>query len=228
MIRAIAHLATMGVRPGGSSWCIEVAYSIVSVLVGSFALMLSLGLLLGGVSAAAAEPFRTFGELIGFAFEFGVWVGIFTCPLPIVLCLMAQVIPWWFYRFQEDPILLASERARVRAVLLAFLPVTLLAAIACGCFAAMAARDPACEILVASTRPAWVHSQVLEIVASLSIVMGFAVFYLTAIRGVRRGEVIVEPKESQCPECSYDTIGLTRCPECGWKETIASNIDKRG
>jgi len=215
MIRTLAHVATMGTRPGGMSWMVEVVCGFVAVAAGSFALMLSIGLVFGGVAVAVGEPYRTFGELIVFAYYGGVWLAVFTCPLPILLSLLAQVVPWAHFRQRTDPILLAIERASVRLVLLAFLPVVPFAAIACGLLAAMEARNPWCEILDASTVPGWINSQVLELAVFVSLALGVAVFVWTLVHGVRLVGVLVEPDEDVCRQCQYCIVGLDRCPECG-------------
>ena len=215
MIRTLAPFATMGTQPGKVSWTVEVACAIPTVIVGSFALMLSIGLVLGGLSAGGGEPYRTFGDLVGAGYRVGLVVAAFTCPLPILASLLAQVVPWAHFRQDTDPILLAIERARVRLVLLAFLPVVPLAGVACGCLAAMEARNPLCEILVASTVPGWINSQVLELVVLLSLASGVVVFIWVVMHGFRRVTVLVEPDEDTCRQCQYCIAGLERCPECG-------------
>jgi hypothetical protein len=213
--RTLAVAATMGTRPGKASWVVEVASALVSVVVGGFALMLSIGLVLGGLVACTGEPYRTFGELIRVGYEDGFWLGALTSFFPILLCFLAQVIPWALFRYSTDPILLPVERANVRLVLLAFLPVVPFAVIACGVLAAMNARIPGCDILIASTVPGWIDSPVLDLVLLVSLVVGPAVFAWTIVLGLRRVRVMLAWDENQCPECLYDMVGLARCPECG-------------
>lgn len=224
MIRTLAFVATMGTRPGEARWLAEIVCGLASVIVGSFALMLLIGLVLGGFGAHMSHPYRTFGELLWTGYRFGLIFATFTFAIPVLFSLLAQVVPWAHFRYCTDPILLAIQRARVRLLLLAFFPVIPFAAIVCGALMAMTARNPY-WVIDASTVPGWIESQVLELVVYVSLASGVGTFVWIVVHGIRRVRVLMEPNEDICQQCQYCIVGLERCPECGLERHAVEEPD---